>query len=286
MASLWKDPGVSAGLIPTRNGEKIPFMDRFHKMIRKKGGFITFFSYEGPILFEGGAFPGLNYTSADAERSRCMNTLILLIALAPPLAAQDLLGTWEAQTRLSEVEGTTLVTVRMTFEADRGMQMEYHFDDFVDPIMALLVEGEDVELPPLQMSVFYKGTYELVETRIHVDLAVAKITVGGLDPVEGMVEYLRALLPVLAEIEGISEDDYPVYEEDALAEFRESFDVEDMKEGMALDLDTLGTYELKEGVLAITTDPEEGGELETILLERVDESSAVRAVTWGQLKAR
>ena len=135
------------------------------------------------------------------------------------------------------------------------------------------------------MSVYYEGTYELVETRIHVDLDVARITVGGLDPVEGMVEYLKALLPVLAEIQGISEDDYPAYEEDALAEFRESFDVEDMKEDMALDLDTLGTYELKEGVLAITTDPEEGFEQETILLERVDESSAVRAVTWGQLKS-
>ena len=96
----------------------------------------------------------------------------------------------------------------------------------------------------------------------------------------------RALLPVLAEIEGISEEDYPAYEEDALAEFRASFDAEGMKEDMALDLDTLGTYELKEGVLAITTDPEEGFEQETILLERVDESSAVRALTWGQLKGR
>ena len=215
-----------------------------------------------------------------------MKPLILLIALAAPLAAQDLLGTWETRTRLSEVEGNTLVTIRMTFEADRGMQMEYHFDDFADPIMGLLLEGEDVDLPLLQMSVYHEGTYELVENRIHVDLAVARITVGGLDPVEGMVEYLRALLPVLAEIEGISKEDYPAFEEDALAEFRASFDAEAYKEDMALDLDTLGTYELREGVLAITTDPEEGFDQETILLERVDESSAVRALTWGQLKAR
>ena len=46
----------------------------------------------------------------------------------------------------------------MTFEADRGMQMEYPFDDFSDPIMGLLLEGEDVDLPLMQRSVYRCGS--------------------------------------------------------------------------------------------------------------------------------
>ena len=49
-----------------------------------------------------------------------MKTLILLIALAAPLAALDLLGTWETQTRLSQVEGTTLVTIRKDLRGGPG----------------------------------------------------------------------------------------------------------------------------------------------------------------------
>ena len=218
-----------------------------------------------------------------------MMSLIFLTALsAPSLADPDLFGTWQATATPSDSDLNTRITIRLSFDQEGGIGMVYDFDDLTASLIGSLGETPPPEdLPPLQLSVYYDGTYEVVDDRIHVDLAVTALTVGGLEPVEGMVEWFRSWLRILAEAQGISQDDYPAFEKLALDEFRESLDVEEMKADMAFDLDTLGTYRIEGGVLTLTTeDPEDRFEEEVIVLRRVDPGTAVAPATWGQVKSR
>ena len=211
-----------------------------------------------------------------------LKSIALLCLFALPLAAQEeaLHGTWEGT--FAEGEGSK-ITTRLTFEADGTFALSQD------------IEGEegDVESPVETLSVQFTGTYRVAGDSLWVDIVELYYIVGDekMTPVEFgefmrelYIGFARGFARLAADLEGISDEDYPAFEQafvDAfLAELDEDEFLADLEFGRS---EEVSIYAIEGDTLFITTIEE--GEVETLELHRIDVASAVVQTSWGNLKA-
>ena len=212
-----------------------------------------------------------------------LSSIAFLCLLALPLAAQEeaLHGTWEGT--FAEGEGSK-ITTRLTFEADGTFALSQD------------IEGEegDVESPVETLSVQFTGTYRVVSDSLWVDIVELYYIVDDkkMNPVEFgefmrefFIGFARGFARLAADLEGVSDEDYPAFEQafvDAfLADLDEDEFLADLGFGGSEEINS--TYAIEGDTLFITTTEE--GEVETLELHRIDVASAVVPTTWGNLKA-
>ena len=211
-----------------------------------------------------------------------MNPLILLLSLVMPVSGNDLLGTWETDgyyhvTGVDEEGFATLspMTIRMTFKENLSMQIEFHYEDVSRQFVDL---PSNQQPPELSMFLFYEGSYEVSGRQVFTDLNVTEFTVGGMEPLEGMLQFMRAILSPLEGNGLIPAEEYPDFVEKTLSDYRKSFNEESLKDSMTLDLniieyerhfDRLWIY--RNAYLEWTFDPI---------------PTAIRPTSWGQLKQK
>ena len=211
-----------------------------------------------------------------------LSSIAFLCLLALPLAAQEeaLHGTWEGT--FAEGEGSK-ITTRLTFEADGTFALSQD------------IEGEegDVESPVGTLSVRFAGTYRVAGDSLWVDIVELYYIVGDakMTPVEFgefmrelYIGFARGFARLAADLEGVSDEDYPAFEQafvDAfLADLDEDEFLADLEFGRS---EEVSTYAIEGDTLFITTTEE--GEVETLELHRIDVASAIVPTTWGGLKA-
>ena len=207
---------------------------------------------------------------------RISSFFLFLCLFTLPLFAQDdaLTGTWE--TSLTEPEVGD-VTIRPTFEADGGFQL----DQVIQASDSFLAEAGDAVPPIEEFTARGTGTYRVEGDSLFADLTELNMYVDGRDFVEVLTEVARALARIAADFGGISDEEYPAFEQAAVDEFLAGFDEEDFLGGFAGG--NLGTYSLDGDTLSITTLVD--GEADTLEFMRIDTTTAVASTTWGNLKA-
>ena len=211
-----------------------------------------------------------------------LKSIAFLCLLALPLAAQEeaLHGTWEGT--FAEGEGSK-ITTRLTFEADGTFALSQD------------IEGEegDVESPVETLSVQLTGTYRVAGDSLWVDIVELYYVVDDkkMTPVEFgefmrelYIGFARGFARLAADLEGVSDEDYPAFEQafvDAfLADLDEDEFLADLEFGRS---EEVSIYAIEGDTLFITTTEE--GAVETLELHRIDVASAVVQTSWGNLKA-
>lgn len=198
-----------------------------------------------------------------------------LCLLALPLLAQDeaLHGTWEGT--FVDEEGNQ-GTTRLTFQAGGGFQLEQVItlgESFQSVVEASQVAAEKVTAEG-------SGTYQVNGDKIKVEITEFEMLVDGRDFVEVLTEIARALAAFAAEFAGISEEDYPAFEENFVNEFLAGFNEEEFLAG--LDGEEV-TYAIEGDTLYITSTVD--GVEETTEFQRVGDATSVSRTSWGDLKA-
>lgn len=212
-----------------------------------------------------------------------LSSIAFLCLLALPLAAQEeaLHGTWEG----TYVEaGIGEITTRLTFEADGTFALDQNIEG-----------GEvDVESPIETLSVQFTGTYRVAGDSLWVDIAELYYIVDDekMTPVE-FVEFIkefyigfaRGFARLAADLEGISDEDYPAYEQAFVDEFLAELDEDEFLAELEFSRSEgiNSTYAIEGDTLSITT-TDEGG-VETVQFHRIDDATAVAPTSWGALKA-
>ena len=201
-----------------------------------------------------------------------LSSILFLCLLVLPLAAQEeaLHGTWEG----TIVDGEVEFTMRLTFYGDGT------YDQVIEG-SALLAGFLDeaaaagAEIPTFEtFSAHVTGTYRVEGDSLWIDVVESNLLIDGKDAVEVLTQFARAWARFVADIADVSAEDYPAFEQTAVAEILAGFK-EEFAEG------TSGTYAIEGDTLFLT---EEGG-VETLELHRIDGTSAVGQTTWGGLKA-
>ena len=212
-----------------------------------------------------------------------LSSVAFLCLLALPLAAQEeaLYGTWEG-TYIDEESSE--ITTRLTFEADGTFALDQNIEG-----------GEgDVESPIETLSVQFSGTYRVAGDSLWVDIVELYYIIDDekMTPVEFgefikefFIGFARGFARLAADLEGVSDEDYPAFEQafvdEFLAELDEDEFLADLGFGRAEEINS--TYAIEGDTLFITTTEEDG--VETLELHRIDVASAVVQTTWGGLKA-
>ena len=212
-----------------------------------------------------------------------LSSIAFLCLIALPLAAQEeaLHGTWEG-TYIDEESSE--ITMRLTFEADGTFALDQNIEGGED----------DVESPIEALSVQFSGTYRVAGDSLWVDIVELYYIIDDekMTPVE-FVEFIkeffigfaRGFARLAADLEGISDEDYPAFEQafvdEFLAELDEDEFLADLGFGGSEEINS--TYAIEGDTLSITT-TEEGG-VETLEFHRIDDATAVVQTTWGDLKA-
>ena len=213
-----------------------------------------------------------------------LSSVAFLCLLALPLAAQEeaLHGTWEGT--IVDEEGSK-ITTRLTFEADGTFARDQNIEG-----------GEgDVESPIGTLSAQFTGTYRVTGDSLWIDIVELYYIVDDekMNPVEFgefvkefFIGFARGVARLAADLEGVSDEDYPAFEQALVDEFLAEFDEDEFSAefefGGSEGINS--TYAIEGGTLSITTTTEEGG-VETLELHRIDVASAVVQTTWGGLKA-
>ena len=210
-------------------------------------------------------------------------SIAFLYLFALPLAAQEeaLHGTWEG----TYVEGEgSKITTRLTFEADGTFALDQNIEG-----------GEgDVESPVGTLSVQFTGTYRVAGDSLWVDIVELYYIVDDekMTPVEFgefmqelYIGFARGFARLAADLEGVSDEDYPAFEQAFVDEFLAELDEDEFLADLGFGgaEETNSTYAIEGDTLSITTTEE--GEVETLELHRIDVASAVVPTTWGGLKA-
>ena len=201
--------------------------------------------------------------------------ILFLCLLVLPLSAQDdaLLGTWE--TSFVDEEGNP-VTMRLSFQEDGGFELYQMIELGEDFREVVESTGTSVEAITVQGT----GTYGVDGDRISVDVTEIETLVGDRPFLEVLTEVARALARLTADLGGVSEEDYPAFEQGFVDEFLAGVAEEDFLAGFEDEV----TYAIEGDTLSITAPTEDGGE-ETTQYQRVDGATAVAGTTWGGLKA-
>ena len=206
---------------------------------------------------------------------RILSSLVFLSLLVLPLSAQEeaLQGTWEGS--FVDEEGNTL-TMRLSFEEDGAFELNQVVElgeDFQSVVGA-------TEIPVEEITAQGTGTYEVDGDKLSVDITEVEMLVGDRDFFEVLAEVARALARFAADFAGVSEEDYPAFEQNFVDEFLAGMDEDEFLAGFEEEV----TYAIEGDTLFITAPTEDGGE-ETMQYQRVDASTAVVGTTWGGLKA-
>ena len=202
--------------------------------------------------------------------------ILFLGLLVLPLSAQDdaLLGTWE--TSFVDEEGNP-VTMRLSFQEDGGFEL-YQMIELGEDFREVV---ESTGTPVEAITVQGTGTYGVDGDKISVDITEVEMLVGDRPFLEVLTEVARALARVTADFGGVSEEDYPEFEQDFVDEFLAGVEEEDLVAGFE---EEEVTWAIEGDTLSITSPTEDGGE-ETMQFQRVDDATAVARTTWGGLKA-
>ena len=212
-----------------------------------------------------------------------LSSITFLCLLALPLAAQEeaLHGTWEG----TYVEaGVGEGTIRLTFEADGTFALDQN------------IEGEegDVVSPLETLSIQFTGTYRVAGDSLWVDIAELHYIIDGKKMNsaefgeflrEFYIVFARGFARLAADLEGVSDEDYPAYEQAFVDEFLAELDEDEFLAELGLgEFEKINsTYAIEGDTLFITTTDEDG--VETVEFQRIDVASAVVQTTWGSLKA-
>ena len=212
-----------------------------------------------------------------------LSSIALLCLLVLPLAAQEeaLHGTWEG-TYIDEED--IKITMRLTFEADGTFALDQDFEG----------EEGDVESPIETLSVQFTGTYRVAGDSLWVDIAELYYIIDGekMTPVEFgefmkefYIGFARGFARLAADLEGVSDEDYPAYEQAFVDEFLAELDEDEFLAELGLGAfeKINSAYAIEGDTLFITATEEDG--VETVELHRIDVASAVVQTTWGDLKA-
>jgi len=212
-----------------------------------------------------------------------LSSIACLGLLALPLAAQEeaLHGTWEGT--MAEGEGSK-ITTRLTFKADGTFALDQNIEGG---------EGDD-ESPLETLSVQFAGTYRVVGDSLWVDIVELyyviddeKMSPGEFGEFmrEFYIGFARGFARLAADLEGVSDEDYPAFEQAFIDEFLVELDEDEflaaLEFGGAEKINS--TYAIEGDTLFITTTQE--GEVGTLELNRMEVASAVFQTTWGDLKA-
>ena len=206
---------------------------------------------------------------------RILSSLVFLCLLVLPLSAQEeaLHGTWEGS--FVDEEGNA-ITMRLSFEEDGAFELNQVVElgeDFQSVVGATEIPVEEITAQGI-------GTYEVDGDKLSVDITEVEMLVGDRDFFEVLAEVARALARFAADFAGVSEEDYPAFEQNFVDEFLAGMDEDEFLAGFEEEV----TYAIEGDTLFITAPTEDGGE-ETMQYQRVDASTAVVGTTWGGLKA-
>lgn len=203
------------------------------------------------------------------------SSLVFLCLLVLPLSAQDdaLIGTWEGS--FVDEEGNP-VTMRLSFHEDGGFEL-FQMIELGEEFRTVV---ESTGIPVEEIIVQGTGTYGVDGDKISVDVTEIEMLVGDRTFLEVLTEVARALARVTADLGGVSEEDYPAFEQEFVEEFLGGVEEEDFLAGFEDEV----TYAIEGDTLSITAPTEDGGE-ETTQYQRVDGATAVAGTTWGGLKA-
>ena len=197
-----------------------------------------------------------------------------LCLLALPLRAQEesLHGTWEGA--FLDPEGNASTT-RLTFGADGVFELNSvtelgeGFQSFV----------EAAEISAEKITVHGVGTYRVAGDKLSGEVPEFEILVDGREFLEVFTEVARALARFAADLAGISDEDYPAFEETFVADFLADFDERQFIAGFLPE----ATYAIEGDTLYLTTT--EDGVEETVEFQRVADATNVTRTSWGDLKA-
>ena len=207
---------------------------------------------------------------------RWISSFFLFLPLfALPLCAQDdaLVGTWETSFTEHEADGT----IRLSFGADGRFQLDQVISALDDFLAFLGEAGDGFEEFTLQGT----GTYRVDGDSLFAELTEVSMYVDGRDFFEVMTEVIRAFARFVADLQEVSDEDYPAFEQAGIEEFFAEFNPEEELFGYFTG--NLGTYSIDGDTLSIATLVD--GEADTIELRRITPSTAVARSTWGSLKA-
>ena len=205
-----------------------------------------------------------------------LSTLVFLCLSIVPLSAQDdvLVGTWEGS--FVDEEGNP-VTMRLSFHEDGAFEL-FQMIELGEEFRSVV---EAAEIVVEEITVQGTGTYGVDGDKMSVDLAEVEILAGDRPFLEVLTEVARALARVTADFGGVSEEDYPEFEQEFVEEFLAGMDEEDFLAGFE---EEEVTWAIEGDTLSLTSATEDGGE-ETLQYQRVDDATAVTGTTWGGLKA-
>ena len=203
---------------------------------------------------------------------RILSPLVFLGLLVLPLSAQEaLIGTWEGS--FVDEEGNP-VTARLSFHEDGGFELFQIIElgeEFREVVEATEVVVEEI-------TVRGTGTYEVAGDRISVDVTEMEMLAGDRPYIEVLTEVARALARITADLTGVSEEDYPAFEQGFVDELLGAITEEQFLAGFEDEV----AFAVEGDTLSIIVQTEDGGE-ETLQYQRV--ATAVAGTTWGGLKA-
>ena len=210
---------------------------------------------------------------------RLLASLLLPFLVLPPLSAQEeeLHGTWKGAVFDEEIGE---ITTQLTFEADGAFEIDQVIevkDDFLAAVDA-------PETPAMEtISARGAGTYGVEGNRLTVEIAQLDLRVDGEDFVEYFTRVARDLARYAADSHGVSEENYPAFEQAFVEEFFSALDEVDFLAAFDEEGGS-GTWAIEGDVLTLTTLKEAGAQVWEF--ERLDGvMTAVARTTWGRLKA-
>ena len=219
---------------------------------------------------------------------RILSSVPFLGLLVLPLSAQEeaLHGTWEGL--LVDEEGNN-ATMRLTFQPGGAFELDQEIT-FGEAFQSVVATSE---IPVEKVTMEVSGRYQVDGDKLQVDMTEVEMLVDGRDfwtEVEMLVdgrdfwdvlaEVARGLAAVAAGLAGVSEEDYPAFEENFVNEFLAEVSEEEFLAGFSDEV----TWSVEGDTLTITVPTEDGGE-EVSVYRRVDSMTAVAETTWGGLKA-
>ena len=102
------------------------------------------------------------------------------------------------------------ITMRLSFEEDGAFELNQVLElgeDFQSVVEATEIPVEEVTIQGI-------GTYEVDGDKLSVDITEVEIRVGDRDFFEVLAEVARALARFAADFAGVSEEDYPAFEQE------------------------------------------------------------------------